>query len=128
MKDERDRQHPVYKVNTDSKRYLALTFLACAVLDDRNGTDFVDDMIVDYYDSELKEKYETLEYVCTNPSYPELSEQMLSWIETIKHDSTLGEAGPIEFEESIDSFPVRSQFANIIDVIPTSRQPLKTAA
>jgi len=56
IKDERDQQHPVYKVNTESKRYIALTFLAYAVLDDRNGTDCMDDVVADYY-SELKGKY-----------------------------------------------------------------------
>jgi hypothetical protein len=61
IKDESDHQHPVYRVNTESKRYLALTFLAYAVLDDRNGTDCMDDVVADYYDSELREKYEPCE-------------------------------------------------------------------
>ena len=57
IKDESDHQHPVYRVDTESKRYHALTFLAYAVLDDRNGTDCMDDVIADYY-SESREKYE----------------------------------------------------------------------
>jgi hypothetical protein len=57
LKDESDHQHPIYRVNTKSKRYLALTFLAYAVLDDRNGTDCMDDIVVDYCGSILKEKY-----------------------------------------------------------------------
>ena len=51
IKDESDHQHPVYRVNTESKRYLALTFLAYAVLDDKKGTDCMDDVIADYCDS-----------------------------------------------------------------------------
>jgi hypothetical protein len=54
IKDESDHQHPVYRVNTESKRYLALTILAYAVLDDRNGTDTMDEVIADYCKSELK--------------------------------------------------------------------------
>lgn len=61
MKDESDHQHPVYRVNTESKRYLALTFLAYAVLDDRNGTDCMNDVIADYCDSEQQEKYGSYE-------------------------------------------------------------------
>lgn len=54
IKDESDHQHPVYRVNTESKRYLALTFLAYAVLDDKNGTKSMDEVIADYCQSELK--------------------------------------------------------------------------
>lgn len=58
IKDESDHQHPVYRVNAESKRYIALNFLAYAVLDDRSGTDCMDDVVADYYDSELRGKYE----------------------------------------------------------------------
>lgn len=54
IKDESDHQHPVYRVNTESKRYLALTILAYAVLDDRNGTDSMNEVIADYCKSELR--------------------------------------------------------------------------
>ncbi|OPY54691.1 MAG: hypothetical protein A4E48_00270 [Methanosaeta sp. PtaU1.Bin060] len=47
-KDESDSQHPVYVVDTESKRYIALTLLAYAVLDDKNGTDTMDKVIADY--------------------------------------------------------------------------------
>lgn len=87
VKDERDRQHPVYRVNTESKRYLALTVLAYAVLDDRNGTDFVDEMIADYYDSELREKHELNELTIPTLSDHELFEVDLS----IKHSEILME-------------------------------------
>jgi len=50
-KDETDSQHPVYKVNTESKRFIALTFLAYAVLDDKNGTDAMNSVLADYVDS-----------------------------------------------------------------------------
>jgi hypothetical protein len=72
IKDESDRQHPKYRVNIESKKYVALTFLAYAILDDRNGTDCLDDVIADYYDSVLRAKYEPLEitapYVSIEPS------------------------------------------------------------
>jgi DNA-binding transcriptional ArsR family regulator len=48
FKDETDRQHPVYRVNTESKRFVALTFLAYAVLDDMNGTDSMNKIIEGY--------------------------------------------------------------------------------
>jgi len=54
-KDETDRQHPVYRVNIESKRYIALTFLAYAVLDDKNGTDSMNKVIADYIESTLGE-------------------------------------------------------------------------
>jgi len=52
-KDESDSQHPVYMVDTESKRYVALTLLAYAVLDDKNGTDTMDKVIADYLTSIL---------------------------------------------------------------------------
>jgi len=58
IEDSQDRQHPVYRVNTASKRYLALTMLAYAVVDDRNGTDCMDGVIAEYYDSDLRSKME----------------------------------------------------------------------
>lgn len=61
IKDKTDIRHPVYMVNTDSKRYLALTFLAYAILDDKLGTDTMDRAIADYCDSVLREKYATRE-------------------------------------------------------------------
>jgi len=50
-KDESDSQHPVYMVDTESKRYVALTLLAYA--DDKNGTDTMDKVIADYLTSIL---------------------------------------------------------------------------
>ena len=48
FKDSDDPQHPVYVPNLDSKKLLALTFLAYAFIDDRDGTDCLDDAIKDY--------------------------------------------------------------------------------
>lgn len=38
----------VYKINTESKKYIALTFLAYAALDDKNGTSTMNNIIGDY--------------------------------------------------------------------------------
>jgi hypothetical protein len=53
-----DTQRPVYVVNFESKRLTALTFLAYAVTDDRDGTECMYAAIKDYYDYALREKYE----------------------------------------------------------------------
>ena len=53
-----DTQRPVYMVNFESKRLTALTFLAYAVTDDRDGTECMDAAIKDYYDYALREKFE----------------------------------------------------------------------
>ena len=68
IKNTRDKQHPVYRVNVDSPIYLALTFLAYAVSDHKYSTHYMNDVIADYYDSELREKYEPCEHVVTVPS------------------------------------------------------------
>jgi len=47
-KDTGDRQHPIYLVNLKSKKVTALTFLAYASLDDRDGSECMDDAILDY--------------------------------------------------------------------------------
>ncbi len=59
IKDDKDRQHPTYRVNLDSKKYLALTFLSYAVVDDNVGTDCMENLIAEYYDSDLRERYES---------------------------------------------------------------------
>lgn len=58
LKNETDIQHPVYRVNAESKRFVALTLLAYAVLDDENGTDSMNKMIVDYVDAILPQTLE----------------------------------------------------------------------
>ncbi len=68
IKDASDKQHPVYRVNTKSKKFVALTFLAYAVLDDRDGTSCMDTAIRDYYNSALREACEPLA-MATGQSY-----------------------------------------------------------
>ena len=52
-----DTRHPLYRVNMESKRLAALTFLAYAVHDDREGTTSMDEAIAHYYKSTLWEIY-----------------------------------------------------------------------
>ncbi len=47
-KKEKDSQHPVYRVNMDSKVLKALTFLSLALIDDREGSDCMDQAVVEY--------------------------------------------------------------------------------
>jgi hypothetical protein len=54
-KDADDPQHPLYVPNLDSKKLLALTFLAYAFIDDRDGTDCLDDAIKDYCEKAKKD-------------------------------------------------------------------------
>jgi hypothetical protein len=51
----RDSQRPVYKVNLSSMRLTALTLLAYAVTDDRDGTNCLDDAVCHYYEEKLSE-------------------------------------------------------------------------
>jgi len=55
-----DVQHPVYRVVVESKKFVALSLLAYAVIDDRDGTDCMDTAIQDYYNSSLRAKVEPL--------------------------------------------------------------------
>jgi hypothetical protein len=87
IKDSSDKQHPIYRTNTECKRYFALTLLAYAVIDDRNGTDCTDDFIADYYDSELRHRYE-------------LSDDLEDYVTNIDPISTLS--------DQIDSAPWRT--------------------
>lgn len=48
IRDKGDSQHPLYRVNLNSRKLLALTFLAYAVVDDRDGTNCMDLAIRDY--------------------------------------------------------------------------------
>ena len=59
IKNDTDRQHPSYKVNLDSKKYMALTILSYSVVDDSIGTNCMDDLIAEYYDSDLRDRYES---------------------------------------------------------------------
>lgn len=52
QKDLGDPQRPIYRVDLNSKRLLALTFFASAVVDDRDGTDTMIDEVLDYCSTE----------------------------------------------------------------------------
>jgi len=54
LKDKIDPQHPVYCANLQSKKLLALTFLAYAMADDIDGSECLNDAIRDYYHRVLK--------------------------------------------------------------------------
>ncbi len=43
-----DSQHPIFKVNLDSKILKALTFLSFALIDDREGTEHMDQAVIEY--------------------------------------------------------------------------------
>ncbi len=55
-----DLQHPVYRVVVGSKKFVALSLLAYAVIDDRDGTECMDAAIRDYYTARLRAKAEPL--------------------------------------------------------------------
>jgi len=57
-KDLSDAQHPIYHPNLASKKIVALTFLAYAMTDDREGTDLMNTAIVDYYIKNIRPKVE----------------------------------------------------------------------
>ena len=61
-------KHPVYNVNKKSKKFVALTLLAYASLDDRERSDCMDTAIRDYYDATLRSRYEPCA-VATAPTY-----------------------------------------------------------
>jgi hypothetical protein len=48
----------VYRINVASKKFAALSLLAYAILDDRDGTDCMDEAVYDYYSKVVREKYE----------------------------------------------------------------------
>lgn len=53
-----DGKHPIYRVRVESKKFAALSFLAYAMLDDRDRTECMNMAVSDYYNSVLREKYE----------------------------------------------------------------------
>lgn len=57
LKASKDK-HPVYIVNIKSKKFVALTLLAYASLDDREQCGCMDTAIRDYYDRVLRSRYE----------------------------------------------------------------------
>jgi hypothetical protein len=61
-------KHPVYTVNIQSKKFVALTLLAYAVLDDRKRSGCMDTAIRHYYDTILRSRYEPCA-VTSAPTY-----------------------------------------------------------
>ncbi|NQE45898.1 hypothetical protein C5S31_07750 [ANME-1 cluster archaeon GoMg2] len=57
-KDLSDAQHPIYHPNLDSKKIIALTFLAYAMTDDREGTNLMNTAILDYFIKNIKPEVE----------------------------------------------------------------------
>lgn len=53
-----DDKHPVYRVIVESKKFAALSFLAYAMLDDRDGSDCMNTAVYNYYNKVLREEYE----------------------------------------------------------------------
>lgn len=67
-KDLSDAQHPIYHPNWDSKKIIALTFLAYAMTDDREGTNLMNTAILDYFIKNIKPEVE-LSVVATAVQY-----------------------------------------------------------
>ena len=80
-KDTGDIQHPVYRANLESKKFVALTFLSLASIDDRDGTECMDFAILDYYFKVLKEKVQPLA-VATLTKFEFKGMQGTQWVET----------------------------------------------
>ena len=55
-----ENQPPRYRVRVESKKFVALSFLAYAMLDDRDGSDCMDTAVHDYYSNYVREKFEPL--------------------------------------------------------------------
>jgi DNA-binding IclR family transcriptional regulator len=58
-------RHPVYRVNVASKKFAALSLLAYAILDDRDGTDCMAEAVHDYYSKVVRENYEPIAIATT---------------------------------------------------------------
>ena len=64
--------HPLYRLNVASKKFAALSLLAYAVLDDRDGSDCMAEALHDYYSKVVREKYEPIA-IATTAYYSPLS-------------------------------------------------------
>jgi hypothetical protein len=71
VKDRSDRQHPVYRVNLSSKKLVALTLLAYASLDDRDGCNCMDEAVLEYCRTDLREALQPL-VVVTESEFPSI--------------------------------------------------------
>ncbi|MCK4734335.1 MAG: hypothetical protein KAT65_17910 [Methanophagales archaeon] len=77
IKDVGDAQHPVYRPNLDSNKIVALTFLAYAMIDDRDGSECMNTAISDYYMRVLRQEELA---VATDTKYIDFGEST-SWDE-----------------------------------------------
>jgi len=53
IKDSSDKQRPTYEVNLESKKLTALTLLSYAILDDREGTDLMNNAVLEHCVTQL---------------------------------------------------------------------------
>lgn len=51
-KKEKDSRHPIYRVNLNSHVLKALTFLSLALIDDKEGTDCMEQAVLEYCEKE----------------------------------------------------------------------------
>jgi hypothetical protein len=58
-------KHPVYRVNCESNKLMALTILALAIKDDRDGSELMNDTIMHYCKNILNADVRTVEFQTT---------------------------------------------------------------
>jgi len=63
----KDTYHPVYRVVVESKKFIALSLLAYALLDDRDKTRCMDTAILDYYHKNLEKQDKPLACATASP-------------------------------------------------------------
>ena len=78
-KGNKTGRHPVYRVNVASRKFAALSLLAYAVLDDRDGTDCMAEAVHDYYSKVVREKYEPMAIATTAYYSPRFSSWNARW-------------------------------------------------
>lgn len=74
-------KHPIYQANLKSKKFVALTFLSLASIDDRDGTECMDFAVLDYYFKVLKENIQPLA-MATLTKFEFKGMQGTQWVET----------------------------------------------
>lgn len=89
-----EKQPPRYRVRVESKKFVALSFLAYAMLDDRDGSDCMDMAVHDYYSTYVREKFEplVLSYDVTGTTFGITAE-----MEDTNEISTKSEAGSLGY-------------------------------
>jgi hypothetical protein len=93
IKDSSDVQHPVYRPNLESQKIIALTFLAYAMTDDRDDSDFMNSAILDYYIRVLRPRCEVLAAATAS----QLRYEGKSWVEGSLYKATARATGDEEF-------------------------------